>query len=221
MTIAERVTYPSSVGDATGVLVTPQARAGSKPPAIVVLQEWWGVNEQIQSVAQRFAEAGFVALVPDLYHGKLAKDAEEASALMKALDHGKAVQEIAGAVAFLRERSNGKVAVTGYCLGGALAFASAVNIRNLAAVVPFYGLPGDLDWTKIDAPVQAHFASHDDWATVAGAQKIKDAVKVPMELHVYDAQHAFANERRPEVYHAEAAKQSWDRAVAFIREHTK
>ncbi len=192
----------------------------AKPPGVVLLQEWWGVNDQIQSIAQRYADAGFVAIVPDLYHGKIAKDADEAGRMMKALDFGKAVQEIAGAVAFVRERSNGKVAVTGYCLGGALALASAVNVRGLAAVVPFYGLPGDLDWSKIDAPVQAHFATHDDWATVAGAQKIKDAVKAPMELHVYDAQHAFCNDRRPEVYNPEAAKQSWDRAVSFVRAHT-
>jgi carboxymethylenebutenolidase len=222
MTNTQRVTFPSSAGPASGVLVTPAASAGTgaKPAGVVVLQEWWGVNDQIQSVAQRYADAGFVALVPDLYHGQIAKDAEEAGRMMKALDFGKAVQEIAGAVAFLRDQSSGKIAVTGYCLGGALTFASAVNIRGLAAVVPFYGLPGDLDWSKIDAPVQAHFAQHDDWATVAGAQKIKDAVKVPMELHIYDAQHAFANDRRPEVYNVEAAKQAWNHAVSFIRAHT-
>jgi carboxymethylenebutenolidase len=220
MTNTQRVTFPSSAGEASGVLVAPEATGGARPPAVVVLQEWWGVNDQIQSVAKRYADAGFVALVPDLYHGQVAKDAEEAGRMMKALDFGKAVQEIAGAVAFLRDRSNGKVAVTGYCLGGALAFASAVNIRGLAAVVPFYGLPGDLDWSKIDAPVQAHFAQHDDWATVAGAQKIKDAVKVAMELHVYDAQHAFCNDRRPDVYNVEAAKQAWNHAVAFVRAHT-
>ncbi len=221
MTNTQRVTFPSSAGEASGVLVTPDQPASGKPPAVVVLQEWWGVNDQIQGVAERYAAAGFLAIVPDLYHGKIAKDADEADKMMKALDFGKAVQEIAGAVAFVRDRSSGKIAVTGYCLGGALAFASAVHIRGLAAVVPFYGLPGDLDWTKIDAPVQAHFASHDEWATVAGAQKIKAAVKAPMELHVYDAQHAFANERRPDVYHAEAAKQAWDRALGFLRSHTK
>ncbi|HEY0479389.1 MAG TPA: dienelactone hydrolase family protein [Kofleriaceae bacterium] len=218
MTNTQPVTFPSSAGEASGILATPDG--GGKPPGVVVLQEWWGINDQIKTVAERYAAAGFVALVPDLYHGKLAKDAEEAAAMMHALDFGKAVQEIAGAVAFLRDRSNGKIAVTGYCMGGALAFASAVNIRGLAAVVPFYGLPGDLDWSKVDAPVQAHFATHDDWATVAGAQKIKDAVQVPMELHTYDAQHAFANERRPDVHHPEATKQSWDRALAFIRAHT-
>lgn len=218
MTNTQRVTFPSSAGEASGVLVTPDG--DGKPPAVVVLQEWWGVNDQIQSVAERYAAAGFVALVPDLYHGQVAKDPEEAGRMMKALDFGKAVQEIAGAVAFLRERSNGKVGVTGYCLGGALAFQAAVHIRGLAAVVPFYGLPGDLDWSKVDAPIQAHFAKHDDWATVAGAQKIKDAVTVPMELHVYDAQHAFCNDRRPDVYNVEAARQAWGHALSFLRTHT-
>lgn len=219
MTNTQRVTFPSSAGEASGVLATPDG--AGKPPGVVVIQEWWGVNDQIQSVAERYAAAGFAAIVPDLYHGKIAKDADEAGKMMKALDFGKAVQEIAGAVAFLQQRGSAKVAVTGYCLGGALSFATAVNVRGLAAVVPFYGLPGDLDWTKVDAPVQAHFATHDDWATVAGAEKIKAAVKVPMELHVYDAQHAFCNERRPDVYNADAAKQAWDRALTFIRSHTR
>jgi carboxymethylenebutenolidase len=219
--MTERVKIPSSTGDLSGVLVVPAG--GAKAPGVVVLQEYWGINEQIQAAAQRWADAGFLAIVPDLYHGKLAKTADEAGRLMKALDFGVAVQEIGAAVAFLREhpRSTGKIAVSGYCLGGALSFATAVNVRGLAAVVPYYGLPGDLDWSKIDAPVQAHFAAHDDWATVAGAQKIKAAVKVPMELHVYEAQHAFCNERRPEVYNADAAKLAWERTLAFVREHTR
>jgi carboxymethylenebutenolidase len=219
--MTERVKIPSSTGDLSGVLALPSG--DTKSPGVVVLQEWWGINDQIQSVAQRWADAGFLALVPDLYHGQVATIPEEAGRMMKALDFGKAVQEIGAAVAHLQShpRSTGKIAVTGYCLGGALSFATAVNVRGLAAVVPYYGLPGDLDWSKIDAPIQAHFATIDDWATVAGAQKIKDAVKVPMELHVYDAQHAFANERRPEVYNAAAAQLAWDRTLAFVREHTR
>lgn len=194
-----------------------------KHPGVVIIHEWWGVNDQMRAIAARYAAAGFLALVPDLYHGKEIPigDAEAAGAAMKALDFPRAVGEIGEAVATLKAhpRCTGKVAVTGYCMGGALTLATAVNVRGLACTVPFYGLPGELDWSKIDAPVQAHFAQHDDWATVAGAQKIKDAVS-SMELHVYDAQHAFCNERRPEVYDADAAKTSWGRAVAFIRQHT-
>ena len=145
----------------------------TKVPGVVVLQEWWGINEQIQTIARRWADAGFLAIVPDLYHGQLATTAEEAGRMMNALDFGKAVQEIAAAADYLRShpRATGKIAVSGYCMGGALTFATAVNVRNLAAVVPYYGLPGDLDWSKIDAPIQAHFAQHDDWATVAGARE--------------------------------------------------
>jgi carboxymethylenebutenolidase len=215
--MSERV----KIGSTDAVLVLPAGDAAA--PAVVVLQEYWGINAQIEAVAERWAAAGFIAIVPDLYHGKLAKTAEEANALMKGLDWGKAVGEIAAAVELARThaRSTGKVAVTGYCMGGALAFASAVNIRGLAAVVPFYGLPGDLDWSKVDAPVQAHFAQHDDWATQAGAEKIKAAVSVPMELFVYDAQHAFCNDKRPEVFNAEACTQAWNRTLAFVREHTR
>lgn len=215
----ERVTIPTKTGAIEGVLEIP-ATTG-RGAGIVVVHEWWGVNEQIQTIAKRWCEAGLLALVPDLYHGKVAANAAEAGALMKALDFPNAVQEIGAAVEYLRTRSNGKVCVTGYCMGGALTLAAAVNLRGLAATVPFYGLPGDLDWSKVDAPVQAHFAQHDDWATVDGAQKIRDSVKVAMELYVYDAQHAFCNETRPEVYNADAARQAWDRAVAFVRTHTK
>jgi carboxymethylenebutenolidase len=193
-----------------------------KHPGVVILHEWWGVNEQMQATAKRYAEEGMCALVVDLYHGKLAKDATEASTLMTELDRTAALADIAAAVATLKAhaRCTGKVAVTGYCMGGALTFRAAAEIRGLACTVPFYGLPGDLEWSKIDAPVQAHFARDDDWATVAGAEKIKAAVTVPMELHVYEAKHAFCNERRPEVYNAEAAALAWGRALAFIRQHT-
>lgn len=220
--MTQRVTIPTQAqtGTVEGVLELPPG--DSTGPAVVILHEWWGINEQIGVTAKRWAEEGFVALVPDLFHGKIAKTSEEAGALMNGLDFTKAVEEIAACVAFLRThpRATGKVSVTGYCMGGALAFATAVHVRGLAAVVPFYGLPGDLDWSKVDAPIQAHFAQHDDWATVAGAQRIKDAVTAPMELHIYDAQHAFCNERRAEVYNADAANQAWGRAVAFVRART-
>jgi carboxymethylenebutenolidase len=195
-----------------------------KVPAVIVVHEWWGLTDQIKVTLKKWAEEGFLAIGPDLYHGKVIPigKADEAGAAMKALDFPAAVKQIGDTVAMLaaHPRCNGKIAVTGYCMGGALALATAVNVRGIAAVVPFYGLPGDLDWPAVDAPIQAHFAQHDDWATVAGAQKVKDAVKVPMELHVYDAQHAFCNDQRPEVYNADACRQAWGRTVAFVRSHT-
>jgi carboxymethylenebutenolidase len=217
--MADRVSIPG-VAELHGVLALPAGTA--RCAAIVVLQEYWGINAEIQDVVQRWADAGFVALAPDLYRGQVAKTPVEAARLMKALDFDKAVQDIAAAVELVRghPRSTGKVALTGYCLGGALALAAAVHVRGLSAVVPFYGLPGARDWHKVDAPIQAHFARHDDWATVAGAEAIQAAVRVPMELHVYDAKHAFCNDQRPDVFDASASAQAWMRAVAFIRSHT-
>jgi len=220
----ERVSFTSRTGgDASGVLTLP---SGSEPaPAIVVLQEWWGINEQIQAQAQRFADEGFVALVPDLYHGAVAANADEAKTMMNALDRPKALDEIAGAVAYLRghPRSTGKVAVCGFCMGGALSLATACQVPGLAAVVPYYGVPPGGDWAKVDAPVLGHFARRDDWAKPELAQKIQEQICAAggsMELRVYDADHAFCNERRPEVYSAEAAALSWQRTLEFLRAHT-
>jgi carboxymethylenebutenolidase len=202
-------------------------KADGRFPGVVVIQEWWGVNDQIKSLCDRWAGEGFLAIAPDLYHGKVVPigKSDEASAAMNALDFPRALHEIGEAVTKLRShpRCNGKVAVTGYCLGGALSLATACNVSGLAAVVPFYGLPLSGDWSKVDAPVQAHFAQHDDWASVDKAKKVQSALGElgrKMELHVYDAQHAFCNDRRPEVYNATAAKQAWDRTVTFVRQHT-
>lgn len=218
--MAQRVTFPSTAGEAEGVLVLPAG--GARGAGVVLVHEWWGVNQQIQTIGQRWADAGFVTILPDLYHGKVAANADEAGAMMKALDFGKAVQEIAGAVKFLasHEQGTGQVAVTGYCMGGALTLASAVNVRGLACAVAYYGWPGDLPWTQIDAPVQAHFAQHDDWAKVSLIEKVKAAIPDRLDLHVYDAQHAFCNERRPDVYNADAANQAWERTLSFVRTHT-
>jgi carboxymethylenebutenolidase len=200
---------------------------GGKAPAIVIIQEWWGLNDQMKSLAKKWAKEGFVALLPDLYHGEVVKipDSATAGAKMQALDKKRALAECVAAVEYLRNhaRTNGRVAVTGYCLGGGLAFATACTASDLAAVVPFYGLPdpsANLD--KITAPIQAHFAQHDNWATVDGAKKIQTALHGhhrTMDVFTYDAQHAFCNDHRPEVYNATAAAQAWTRAVAFVKQH--
>jgi carboxymethylenebutenolidase len=130
------VTFKSKKGsEVSGVLAEP---AGSgKAPAVVLLQEWWGINAHIEDLCDRLAKEGFVVLAPDLYHGKIAKDATEASALMTALDTLSAVGEIAGAAGHLKEhpRGNGKVGVMGFCMGGALSFAAACHVEGLGAVV--------------------------------------------------------------------------------------
>ena len=222
--MTERVTFKSKAGDeASGALALP-AGAG-KAPALVVVQEYWGVNDHVKSLVTRFAAEGFVALAPDVYRGAIAKTAEEAGRLMKGLDWGRAMGDVAGAVEYLRAhpRSNGKVAITGFCMGGAITLLAATSIPGLAAAVPFYGVPPGADWSKVSCPVQAHFAATDEWAKPSIALDIQKTVQErggSFELNVYDAKHAFMNDTRPEVYSPEDAKLAWSRAVAFLKQHT-
>lgn len=203
-----------------GELETPETK--DKTGGVVLVQEYWGLNDHVRDIAKRVASQGFRVLAPDLYHGKVTKSAEEAGKLMGSLDWPKALAEIVAAATHLRdhESSNGKVAVMGFCMGGALTFAAAANIPWLAAAVPFYGVPDAklADYTKEKAPILAHFAKNDQWATVDKAKAIQS--KVPaMELHVYDAGHAFFNDTRPEVYSPNDAKAAWDRSIAFLKKH--
>ena len=223
--MTNQVTFPAASGQTTGVLFTPDGN--DKRPGVVIIHEWWGVNDQIQSIAKQWAREGFLAIVPDLYHGHVVpiSDAAAANTAMSKLDFPRALQEIAGAIAYLKDhpRSTGKVAVTGYCMGGALSFATAAMVPGLAAVVPFYGLPPSADWSRVDAPIQAHFATQDDWATVDGAKAIQAALakhERRMELHVYDAKHAFCNDQRPDVHDPSACAQAWQRTVSFVRANT-
>jgi carboxymethylenebutenolidase len=224
--MTERVTFKSKAGDdASGALALPTGTG--KAPALVLIQEYWGLNAHIESLAERFAAEGFIVLAPDLYRGQVTRSADEASRLMKSLDYPRAFGDVAGAVEYLRAhpRSNGKVAMTGFCMGGAITLAAAASSPSLglAAAVPFYGVPWKTDYTLIDCPVQAHFAATDEWAKPAIALDIQKTVQSrggAMELNVYDAEHAFMNDTRPEVYSPENAKLAWQRAVAFLRQHT-
>lgn len=221
--MTQKVHFKAKSGaDTSGEIVVPDKPG--KLPAVVLIQEWWGVNDHIRSVVKRFADAGFVVLAPDLYHGKTTKDAGEAASLMNALDRERALDEIGGAIGFLakHERSNGKVGIVGFCMGGAYSFGAAARFPELACAVPFYGLNPADDLTKIRVPVQTHVAKRDQWVTPASAEKAKqtiDAHGPAMEVHVYEADHAFFNDTRPEVYAPEAAQLAFSRAVDFLHKN--
>jgi carboxymethylenebutenolidase len=203
-----------------GYLATP--KGGASAPGVVVVQEWWGLNDQIKNTADRLAEAGFRALVPDLYRGKLATSAQEANHMMSGLDFpDAAAQDIRGAVQYLKQSSKA-VAVGGFCMGGALTLLSALKVPEMDAGAVFYGLP-PLDaavYKNISAPLILHYANTDDWCTPAKVNELEASLKQSkskFELYRYDAQHAFMNEARPEVYSPEAAKTAWERTLAFLK----
>ena len=209
-----------------GYLAEPAA--GEASAAIVVIQEWWGVNDQIRGVADRLATAGYRALVPDLYRGKSTVEAEEAHHLMTQLNFADAAsQDIRGAVQFMKERSN-KVGVTGFCMGGALTLLSLGMIPEIDAGVVWYGCPPleYIDATKIKAPILGHWATQDEFFPIATIDqletKLRDA-EVAFEFHRYLAHHAFANEtaegprRIPQTqFDAVWSQQAWDRTFKFF-----
>lgn len=199
--------------------------AQADAPSVVVLQEWWGLNAQIQSVADRFAAAGFNALAPDLYRGRLAADGEEANHLMSGLDFADAThQDVRGAVQHLAATFGRPVGVMGFCMGGALTVAAAVHVPGLSAAVCFYGAPPKAfaDPATITIPFQAHFATRDDWCTPAVAQTLEADMRAAgrqPDVHHYEADHAFFNQTRPEVFNAGCADLAWTRTLAFFGQH--
>jgi carboxymethylenebutenolidase len=196
------------------------AAAGQGRPGVVVIQEWWGLNDQICGVADRFARAGYNALAPDLYKGRLTTQPDEANHLMTGLDFADATrQDLRGAAQHLQAQS-GKVAVMGYCMGGALTIAAAVHVPEFAAGVCLYGIPPKAfaDPAEIRVPLQGHFANKDDWCTPTAVDDLETTLKaagVTHEIYRYDAAHAFANERSA-AYDVACANQAWERMAAFL-----
>jgi carboxymethylenebutenolidase len=200
-------------------------------PAIVVIQEWWGLNDQIRGVADRLALAGYQALVPDLYRGKATVEAEEAHHLMTGLDFGDAAsQDIRGAVQYLKTRAP-KVGVTGFCMGGALTLLALTQSPELDAGVVWYGCPPleYIDTSKLHAPMQGHFATQDEFFKIETIDALEEKLTgagIKFDFHRYLAHHAFANEtavgpgRIPATqYDAVWAQQAWDRTLRFFGKH--
>ena len=200
------------------------ARAGGSAKNVIVLQEWWGLNKQICGVCDRFAAAGFNALAPDLYKGRVTENADEASHLMSGLDWTGAVeQDVRGAVKYIKA-NGGKAAVMGFCMGGALTIIASVKLPGLDAGVCFYGIPPTevADPARIAVPLQCHFANQDDWCTPAAVDTFDNAAKqagMNYKLFRYEAQHGFFNEQRPEVHDADASKLAWERMLGFLNTH--
>lgn len=205
-----------------------ETKIGAGAPSVVVIQEWWGLNEQIKGVAEKLATAGYRALVPDLYRGKITVDAKEAEHLMTGLDFADAAgQDVRGAVQFMKGKS-AKVGVTGFCMGGALTILSAVNVPEADAAVCWYGYPPleYIDAAKIKAPILAHFAIDDMPFPIAKVDELEKKLRdagVRFEFHRYKAKHAFANETLvgkkalPFAEHnPDAAKLAWQRTMEFL-----
>ena len=219
------IDFPSNAHTTPGYLAMPDDAA--KHPAVVVIQEWWGLVPHIKEVAERFAREGFVALAPDLYHGQAASEPDEARKLAMGLDRVRAVAEIAAAAKYVKSLdavAPKKIGAVGWCMGGGLALSTAAETSELAAAIAFYGRPLDKgDVAKLRVPVLGLYGELDQGIPVAAVREFEEELKkggVEHEIHVYPgAQHAFFNDTRPQIYKADAAQDAWEKTLAWFRKY--
>jgi carboxymethylenebutenolidase len=197
-----------------------------KGAAVVVIQEWWGLVPHIEDLVERFAAEGFLALAPDLYHGKTTKSPDEAQKMLMELDVDRALSEIIAAGAYLLEHpdcTSKQYGVVGFCMGGGLAQHAAVNDPNVGAAVSFYGGFKKVvtNWERLEAPLLLIYGEDDkgvpaDKGRELGAKLQKMGKNVEVVTYP-NAQHAFFNDDRPEVYNPEAAADAWKRTLELFR----
>ncbi|OFW26908.1 MAG: hypothetical protein A3H97_21910 [Acidobacteria bacterium RIFCSPLOWO2_02_FULL_65_29] len=224
--MGERVEFKSNGDLVSGYL----ARPATPGPGLIVIQEWWGLVPHIERLSDRFADAGFVALAPDLYRGKSATSPDEAGKLMMSLRIDEAARDLAGAVAHLRSLPTvigGKVGTIGFCMGGALSLYAACANRSVGACAVFYGGHPNVkpDLASLEAPVLGIYAGKDSFVSpviVAELDRQLTALGKRHEFHTYaHAQHAFFNDTRPEVHDAASAADAWAKTLAFFRRELK
>ena len=225
--MGEMVQFPFAGGTTGGYLAVPEQGSG---PGVIVIQEWWGLVDHIKEVCDRFAAEGFVALAPDMYHGKSTKSPDEAGKLMMALRIDEAERDLSAAVDYLETQdstASKKVGVVGFCMGGALALFAASKNSKIGACVVFYGIHPKVkpDLPNLHAPVLGLYGENDKGVNPKVVRTLERDVKAlgkSIEVVIYPgADHAFFNDQRPQVYNAEAAADAWRRTIAFLREHLR
>ena len=207
-------------GDSTAYVARPD---DDTDKAVIVIQEYWGVNDHIKDIAGRYADEGFIAIAPDLYRGKIAKNPNEASKMMKDLAVEDGIDTIAQSLSKAREAYGiSHFGITGYCMGGTFALRAACGLEGFSAAVPFYGdIPDDEVLSKLRTPTVFISGTRDSWINPQKVAALEDAAEryeLPVQSVKYNADHAFFNDTRPEVYDETAARDAWALAIAFFKE---
>jgi carboxymethylenebutenolidase len=227
--MGEMISYQSNGGASEGYLAVPKAAGDASVPGIVLIQEWWGLVGHITSVADRLATAGFLALAPDLFHGRTAREPDEAQKLLMGLAMDQAAKDIAGAAAYLaiRPECSGAVGAVGFCMGGSLALWAGTLSQHITAVVGYYpAVPWERmqpSWQNYSGKAALIHADEDEGGSAApGIQQARQLISdAGGEVTAYDyagTGHAFFNDDRPEVYDEAAALLSWDRTLTFLHD---
>ncbi|MEP6787537.1 MAG: dienelactone hydrolase family protein [Acidobacteriota bacterium] len=216
----ETLSFATANGPSSAYVALPDAPSGK---AVLVIQEWWGLNDHIKDIARRYAAEGFVAIAPDLYRGKVAKESGEASAMMNALELDDGLDTIknaieAGALAY----DISHFGITGYCMGGTYALRAACVLEGLSAAAPFYGdIPEEEVLQKLKTPTIFISGTRDAWINaekVAHLEDMAERFELPIHSVKYEADHAFFNNTRPEVFNETAANDAWALVVGFFND---
>ena len=193
---------------------------------IIVIQEWWGLTEDIKEIADRYAAEGYLAFAPDLYHGEIAIEPDEARKLAMSMERDIAAQEIDGAISWLRDEHNvSKAGCVGYCMGGGLTLAAAIRPSSGVVAVHVYyggGMPSADQIATISVPVLGSYGSEDGGIPVEQVDMLRATLEdnnIPNDITVYQgAQHSFFNDTRP-AYHEQAAMDSWVKSVNWFENY--
>jgi carboxymethylenebutenolidase len=223
----QNVTFASNGGQAHGYLAVPQSGSG---PGVIVVQEWWGLDDHIAGIVDRLAAEGFVALAPDLFGGRVAHDSDEAGQMMQQLPAEQAARDLGGAVDYLLGQdsvTSDKVGAVGFCMGGGFVLLLAAQQGDkIGAAVPFYGVGQGVpdSYSGITAPVQGHYAEQDAFYPVDQARaqeaQMRRETQSTVEFFYYPAGHAFHNDKdRLGTYDADSARLAWTRTVEFLHQH--
>lgn len=216
----EMLSFDTANGPSSAYVVLPEESNGK---AVIVIQEWWGLNDHIKDIADRYAAEGFTAVAPDLYRGKIAADSTEASKMMHDLTNEDGLNTIKNAIdAVSLAYDISHFGITGYCMGGSFTLLAACELEGLSAAAPFYGdIPSDEILHKLTTPTIFISGTRDAWINPEKVSQLEDATErfeLPVHSVKYDADHAFFNNTRPEVYDEAAAQDAWALVVGFFND---
>ncbi|MEP6923371.1 MAG: dienelactone hydrolase family protein [Pyrinomonadaceae bacterium] len=219
----ETMQFETANGATTAFIAAPD-NAAAETPIVILIQEYWGLNDHIKDIAGRYANEGFRAVAPDLYRGKLAGNPQEAGQFMQALKIEDGVDTIKNAVENVRETYGAtKFGITGYCMGGTYALRAACDLPYFHAAAPFYGdIPPEEILQKLKTPVVFFAGTKDKWINpekVAQLSEIAEKYNLPVDTISYAADHAFFNDTRPEVYDKDAANDAWAKVIQIFNDN--
>ena len=222
------ISYPGKASNLKAYVASP----GGARPAVIVVQEWWGLNENIKDIARRFAGEGYCAIAPDLYSrqgNKVATDPNTAAELMGGLKTGDGIEDLKSTIGWLRAQNDtksSKIGVTGYCMGGSYAMLLPCESKEISAAAPFYGeIPSDDKIRNLNCAIFYAYGANDGWIQRPDVERLASDLKKfgkSGEVKIYEGcDHGFFNDTRKDVYAPDAAKDAWQKTLKLFLENLK